>query len=336
MTRTFIIAEAGVNHGGSIDTAITLVERAKECGADAVKFQSFRAEKLVSKRAEKAEYQKHTTKTSESQYRMLKNLELSGEDHGVLVRFCRQKDIVFLSSPFDEESADLLHDLDMPIFKIPSGEITNLPFLRHIAGKNRPIILSTGMSTLGEIEEALGVIRETGNQDVSLLHCVSEYPAPYREMNLRALNTLIVCFQLPVGFSDHTEGIEISIAAVALGATILEKHFTLSREMEGPDHKASLEPDEFRKMVEAIRNVELSMGDGIKRPAACEMGNIRIARKSVVAKSPIRPGEKFSERNITLKRPGYGIQPKDVSKILGMEAKVPFDIDDVITWDKVK
>jgi sialic acid synthase SpsE len=192
------------------------------------------------------------------------------------------------------------------------------------------------MSTLGEIEEALATIRETGNQDVSLLHCVSEYPAPYREMNLRAMNTLRASFQLPVGFSDHTVGIEISIAAVALGATIIEKHFTLSREMEGPDHKASLEPDEFRKMVEAIRNVELSMGDGIKRPASCEMGNIQIARKSVVAKSPIKPGEIFTEQNITLKRPGYGIQPKDISRILGMEAKIPFDTDDVITWDKVK
>jgi N,N'-diacetyllegionaminate synthase len=336
MTRTFIIAEAGVNHGGSLDIAKTLVERAKDCGADAVKFQSFRADKLVSKWAEKAEYQKHTTSASESQYRMLKNLEFSGEDHGVLVRHCREMDIAFLSSPFDEESADLLHDLNVPLFKIPSGEITNIPLLRHIAGKKRPIILSTGMSTLGEIEEALAAIRETGNQDVSLLHCVSQYPAPYREINLGAMDTIRACFHVPVGFSDHTEGIEIAIAAVALGATIIEKHFTLSREMEGPDHKASSEPDEFRKLVEAIRNVELSMGDGIKRPASCEMGNIWIARKSVVAKSPIKPGEKFTEQNITLKRPGYGIQPKDVSKIVGMEAKIPFDTDDVITWDKVK
>jgi N-acetylneuraminate synthase len=336
MTRTFIIAEAGVNHGGSIDVAAALVETAKECGADAIKFQTFRAERLVSRRAGKAEYQKRTTSASESQYGMLKNLELTADGHRTLVRRCRERDILFLSSPFDEESADLLHGLDVNIFKIPSGEITNLPFLKHVARKGRPIILSTGMSTLGEIEEALAAIREAGNPDVSLLHCVSEYPAPYPEINLRAMNTIREKFRLPVGFSDHTEGIEVSIAAVALGATILEKHFTLSREMAGPDHKASLEPVEFRRMVEAIRNVELAMGDGIKRPASCEIGNREIARKSVVATSPIRPGEKFTDRNIALKRPGYGIQPKDIGRLLGREAKVPIDADDVVTWDMVK
>ena len=261
----FIIAEAGVNHNGSVELAKKLIDAAKDAGADAVKFQTFKAENVVVKDAQKAEYQKETTGEG-SQYEMIKKLELTEEDFRELADYAKEKDIMFLSSPFDKDSIDLLNELDVPAFKVGSGEITNFPLLRYIAKKGKPIILSTGMSTLGEIEEALDVIRSEGVEDIALLHCVSNYPARIEDVNLRAMGTLKQAFKLPVGFSDHTLGITAPIAAVALGACVIEKHFTLDRNLPGPDHKASLEADELKEMVKAIREVEKVLGNGIKRP----------------------------------------------------------------------
>jgi N-acetylneuraminate synthase len=334
--RTFIIAEVGVNHNGSLTLAKKLIDAARAVGANAVKFQTFAAARLASDCAEKAEYQKRTTYGEPGQLPMLKKLELDRRSHLVLKDYCRQKKILFLSSPFDEASADLLDSIGVKIFKVPSGEITNLPFLRHIAIKGREIILSTGMSTLGEVEEAIAVIDESAKVKVRLLHCVTEYPAPVESVNLNAMNTLRTAFRLPVGFSDHTQGIEIAIAAVALGAEIIEKHLTLDRTMEGPDHKASLEPREFKAMVDAIRHVERSLGDGRKQPAPCEIKNISIARKSVVASRRIKRGEKLSYRNTTLKRPGYGIQPRDIGKIYGLMPKKDIESDHVISWANLR
>ncbi len=334
--RAFIIAEAGVNHNGSVDVAKRLIDEARHAGADCIKFQSFIADKLVSRSAEKAQYQKQTTEGPTTQYEMLKRLELSEEDHRTLLAHCRENGMMFLSSAFDEESADLLEDLGVVAYKIPSGEVTNHGFLRYLAQKEKPLILSTGMSTLAEVAEAIEVIIAAGNQQLYLLHCVTEYPAPFAEINLKAMLTLENAFGFPVGYSDHTEGIEVAVAAVALGARIIEKHFTLSRDMAGPDHKASLEPHELRAMVEAIRNVEDSLGNGVKMPAPCEMKNMAVARKSVVARRDIASGERISRENVAIKRPGHGIQPKDIDKVMGLMVTTDVAADSVITWEDLK
>lgn len=331
--NTFVIAEAGVNHNGSIDLALRLVEEARQAGADAVKFQTFRAERLVSRSAQKAQYQKRNTDGADTQFEMLERLELSDDDHRTLLAHCRMAGITFLSSPFDEESADLLDELGVEAFKIPSGELTNLALLRHLADKGRPLILSTGMATLAEVGEAVDVIVASGNRQLSLLHCLTEYPAPFAEVNLRAMLTLKDAFGFPVGYSDHTPGLEIAIAAVALGASIIEKHFTLSRDLPGPDHRSSLEPSELAQMVEAIRNVEQALGDGVKSPAPCELKNIPIARKSVVAERDFAAGERLTRQNVAIKRPGDGIQPRDLEKVVGRTVAVDIKAGDVVTWE---
>jgi len=333
MPHVFIIAEAGVNHNGSVDLALKLIDSAKASGADAVKFQTFRADKLATRTAHKAAYQERTTASEESQFEMLERLELDAGTHKRLIEYCHQVGIQFLSSPFDAESADLLAEMDIPLFKIPSGEITNLPFLDHVARKGRPIILSTGMSTLGEIEEALTVLRAAGNKPITLLHCVTEYPAPYAEVNLRAMNTLRVAFGLPVGYSDHTPGIEIPIAAAALGAEVIEKHFTIDRSLPGPDHAASLEPDELEKMVTAIRHVEAALGDGIKAPARCELPNISVARKSVVAARSLIAGQRLTSEDLDIKRPGNGIAPRLKPMLIGRTLSAGVEKDEVLRWD---
>lgn len=328
--KTFIIAEAGVNHNGSIDVAIKMIDAAKEAGADCIKFQTFKAKDLVSGLASKAEYQKKQTKKGESQLSMLQKLELSHEDFSLLDQHCKKQDIIFLSTPFDLRSIEFLQTLNMKHWKIPSGEITNLPYLIKIAQTHMPVILSTGMSTLVEIDDALKVLREFGSGEVTLLHCTTEYPAPFSEVNLHAMETLRKTFNLDVGYSDHTTGIEIPIAAVALGATVIEKHFTLDREMEGPDHKASLEPDELKSMVSAIRNIEISLGSGEKEPSPSEIKNIPIARKSITASRDIKKGEPFSVDNITTKRPGNGISPMQWFEVLGKVSKRSFQEDEMI------
>lgn len=341
MNKVFIIAEAGVNHNGSIESALKLVDAAKEAGADAVKFQTFKAEKLATRNAPKAKYQVENTGPAESQFDMLKKLELSFPQHKELMAYCKEREILFLSTPFDEESADMLDDLGMIIFKVPSGEITNKPLLQHIAAKCKPIILSTGMSYLGEVEKAIGWINEIWDKlddrpQLSLLHCVSNYPAAVEDTNLSAINTMQKAFGLPVGYSDHTIGIEIPIAAVAIGAEIIEKHFTLDRHMKGPDHKASLEPDEMKKMVKAIRNVERAMGDGIKRPVKNEENTINVARKSLVAVRDIRLGNTISTDDIAIKRPGDGIPPEFKDMVVNMQAQRDIPADSVIRWEDLK
>jgi N,N'-diacetyllegionaminate synthase len=328
----FIIAEAGVNHNGSLEIAKTLIDVAAQSGADAVKFQTFKADKLVSKTAQKASYQKQTTDADESQYAMIKKLELDERAHHELIEYCAQKNILFLSTPFDHESIDLLADLGMEIFKIPSGEITNLPYLRHIGSLKKEVILSTGMATLDEIDAALHVLTGAGTakESISVLHATTEYPCPMDEVNLRAMHTIRDTFDIRIGYSDHTRGIEIPIAAAAMGASVIEKHFTLDREMEGPDHKASLEPDELIAMVHAIRNIEKALGDGIKRPSPSELKNIPIARKSIVASRAITKGERLSEENIIIKRPGNGISPMRYDEIIGTVASKNYDEDEAI------
>lgn len=328
----FIIAEAGVNHNGSLEIAKALIDVAAQSGADAVKFQTFKADKLVSKTAQKASYQKQTTDADESQYAMIKKLELDEKAHHELIEYCAQKNILFLSTPFDHESIDLLADLGMEIFKIPSGEITNLPYLRHIGSLQKEVILSTGMATLDEIDAALHVLTtaRTAKERISVLHATTEYPCPMDEVNLRAMQTIRDTFDIRVGYSDHTRGIEVPIAAAAMGAGVIEKHFTLDREMEGPDHKASLEPDELIAMVHAIRNIEKALGDGIKRPSSSELKNIPIARKSIVASRAITKGERLSEENITIKRPGNGISPMRYDEIIGTVASKNYDEDEAI------
>ena len=332
MIRTFIIAEAGVNHNGSLELAFNLIDAAKDAGADAVKFQSFKADTLVSKSAEKAKYQKVTTDTSESQYEMIKKLELSLEDHNKLIAYCLKKEIQFLSSPFDLDSIDLLYDLGLEIFKIPSGEIINLPYLRKIGKLNKNIILSTGMSDLGEIEDAIDVLVENGTdrEKITILQCNTEYPTPYEDVNLKAMLTIKNAFDVKVGYSDHTKGIEVPIAAVALGASVIEKHFTLDRNMEGPDHKASLEPNELKEMVKSIRNIEKALGDGIKSPSPSELKNKPIARKSIIAIKKINKGEVFTEENVGIKRPGTGISPMRWDEVIGKYSNYDFEYDDLI------
>lgn len=329
---TFIIAEAGVNHNGFLELAKKLIDVACEAGVDAVKFQTFKAGRLVSKTAQKANYQKQTTDLAESQYDMIKKLELNEAAHRELIAYCKSKRILFLSTPFDHESIDLLDTLGMEIFKIPSGEITNLPYLRHIGSLKKQVILSTGMADLGEIEDALEVLTAAGTskEDITVLHATTEYPCPIGEVNLRAMQTIAGAFDIKTGYSDHTNGIEIPIAAAAMGATVIEKHFTLNREMEGPDHKASLEPDELVAMVKAIRNIEKALGDGIKKPSPSEIKNMNIARKSIVAARPIHKGEFLSNDNMTIKRPGNGINPMRWDEILGSVASKDYQEDELI------
>jgi len=330
--KTFIIAEAGVNHNGSLEIAKKMVEVAKECGADAIKFQTFKAENVISKIAPKAEYQKQTTSSDESQLEMVKKLELSFEHFKELKDHCDKIGITFISTPFDFESIYFLRDLGMEIFKIPSGEITNLPYLEKIGRLNKKVILSTGMADLGEIEDALDILIQSGTprESVTILHCNTEYPTPYEDVNVLAIKTIKEAFKVKVGYSDHTPGIEIPIAAVALGATVIEKHFTLDRSMPGPDHKASLEPHELKAMIIAIRNVEKALGNGIKRPSPSELKNKPIARKSIVAKKDIKKGEVFTQENITVKRPGTGISPMRWYEVLGTQAQRDYKEDELI------
>lgn len=332
MNKVFIIAEAGVNHNGSLEIAKKLIDAASDAGADAVKFQTFKADKLVSKKAQKAEYQKETTDSAESQYDMIKKLELDKIAHHELISYCKIKNILFLSTPFDHESIALLHCLEMPIFKIPSGEITNLPYLRLIGSLKKEVILSTGMANLDEIKDALDVLIKAGTpkERITVLHATTEYPCPIEDVNLKAMQTIADAFSLRVGYSDHTKGIEVSIAAVALGAAVIEKHFTLDRSMEGPDHKASLEPEELNAMVKAIRNIERALGDGIKKPSKSEAKNMPIARKSIVASKTIHIGEVLSSDNIAIKRPGNGISPMRWDEVLGTIASKNYDEDELI------
>ena len=335
-SKVFIIAEAGVNHNGSLDLAYQLVDVAKEAGADAIKFQTFKAENVVSKLADKAEYQKKTTGSDKSQLEMIKKLELSFEDFVKLKKYCDKKEIMFLSTPFDYQSIDFLYDL-VDIYKIPSGEIINYPYLKHIAAKNKPLIMSTGMSNLGEIEEAINIIRSVNSEaKISLLHCTTNYPTPYEEVNLKAIQTLAAAFKLPVGYSDHTLGIEVPIAAVARGAKIIEKHFTLDKKLPGPDHKASLEPSELKEMVKAIRNIEMALGDGIKKPNKSETEIMKVARRSLIATRDIRAGEIIKESDIAIKRPGTGILPKFKEIVIGMKLINDIRQDEPFRWENFK
>lgn len=328
--RVVIIAEAGVNHNGSLELAKKLAEQARNAGADYVKFQTFKAEKLVTLDARKADYQIENTRQADSQYDMLKKLELSYEDFRELKQYCEEIGISFLSTPFDFDSMDFLGELGMDFFKIPSGEVTNLPYLERIAGTGLPVVLSTGMCTVEEIEAAVRILRNGKCTDISILHCTTEYPAPAEECNLNVIETLKSRFNVRVGYSDHTEGILVPIVAVASGAEIIEKHFTLDRNMEGPDHKASLEPQELKEMVEKIRLVEKILGSDEKKPTESEIRNIGVARKSIVAKCDINEGAIFSVENIDVKRPGTGISPMQWYDVLGKRAKRNFKRDEMI------
>ena len=317
--QVLIIAEAGVNHNGRIDIAMKLIDAAKEAGADIVKFQTFKSEKLVTRTAQKAAYQKKTTGSNESQFEMLKKLELSEKDHYLLVNYCKKKNIKFLSTPFDLDSIDLLSSLKMDIFKIPSGELNNLPYIKKIGGLNKKIIMSTGMSTMKEVQDNLKILLKAGakRKNIIVLHCHSEYPTPMQDVNLNAMLTMRKILGVQVGYSDHTVGIEIPIAAVALGATVIEKHFTLDKLMDGPDHKASLNPDELKAMVTAIRNIEKALGDGVKRPTARELQNKKVAQKSIHISQALPKGTMLQENHLTMKRPSGGISPMKMNLVLG-------------------
>lgn len=329
----FVIAEAGVNHNGELQLAEELVDAASEAGADAVKFQTFSADRLVTRTAAKAQYQQQTTGGQESQYTMLQRLELTIADHERLFARAQQRGVLFLSTPFDQASADLLFELDVPAVKVGSGDLTNLPLLRYLARHGKPIILSTGMAYLGEVEEAVHCIQEHSDAGLVLLHCVSDYPAHERDVNLRAMNTLARVFGLAAGYSDHTLGIAIPIAAVALGACVIEKHLTLDRSLPGPDHRLSLEPRQFSAMVKAIRDVESCLGDGIKRPTASEQDVARAARKSVVSIVDISQGTAVTADMLAIKRPGTGIPPRDLEKIEGRIARITIPADTVLQWE---
>lgn len=328
----FIIAEAGVNHNGDINIAKKLIDAAVEAGADAVKFQTFKTENLVSKNAQKAEYQKSTTDEQESQFEMIKKLELDVKTHHKLISYCKTKNIMFLSTPFDLDSVDLLSDLGLKIFKIPSGEITNLPYLQKIGALNKKIVLSTGMSNMDEIGDALKTLTASGTKktNITVLHANSEYPTPMEDVNLNAMLSIRDTFNVACGYSDHTLGIEVDIAAVAMGAQCIEKHFTLDKTMDGPDHKASLEPHELIAMVKAIRNIEKALGDGVKKPSKSESKNMTIARKSIVASKDIKKGEILNEENLAIKRPGDGISPMKWNDILGSAAQKDYNADELI------
>ena len=330
--KVLVIAEAGVNHNGSLETAKKLVDVASEAGADMVKFQTFSADRLVTISANKAEYQNQTTDASESQHAMIRKLELSREMHEDIIAYCKQCNIEFFSTGFDTQSIDMLVDLGLEQFKIPSGEITNLPYLRHIGKFGKPVILSTGMAILGEIETALDVLETSGTprNQITVLHCNTEYPTPMVDVNLRAMLSIRDTFGVAVGYSDHSLGIEVPVAAVAMGASVIEKHFTLDRTLPGPDQQASLEPDELKAMVEAIRNIEKALGDGIKRPSPSELKNKPIVQKSVIASTAIRIGEQFSEANVTVKRPGIGISPMRWDEIIGRIASRDYAPNELI------
>jgi N,N'-diacetyllegionaminate synthase len=330
MGKVLVIAEAGVNHNGSMELAKEMVRKAKAAGVDYIKFQTFIPRQLVSKYAAKAEYQKETTGSQQSQLQMLEKLALTYDDFKELKGYCSEIGIGFISTPFDFESIDFLESLDMDFWKIPSGEVTNLPYLEKLGRTGRRVIISTGMCEIDEIDKAIKVLEENGTKDITILHCNTEYPTPFEDVNLLAMNHLAKEFGKPVGYSDHTKGIEIPIAAVALGATVIEKHFTLDKNMEGPDHRASLEPDELKKMVDAIRNIELGLGDGIKRRTASEQKNYAVARKSIVAKTDIASGEIFTEENITVKRPGNGISPMKWHEVLGKRATHVYHEDELL------
>ena len=330
--KVLIIAEAGVNHNGDMQLAKQLIEAAAESGADVVKFQTFQADQLATTKAAKASYQQQTTDKAENQQAMLKRLELSFDQHQQLISHCHNSFIEFLSTAFDDPSIDLLNTLNLKRLKIPSGEITNLPYLRRMGGIGKPLILSTGMANLGEIEAALAVLETAGTDraQITVLHCTTEYPAPMAEVNLRAMQTIGQAFGVAVGYSDHTADIEVPTAAVALGATVIEKHITLDQNLPGPDHKASLEPKEFAAMVNAIRNIEQALGDGIKRPTASEAANLQVVRKSLVASRAISIGELFSVANITAKRPGTGISPMRWDELIGRPSPRAFAPDELI------
>lgn len=332
--HTLIIAEAGVNHNGSIDIAKQLVDKAVEAGVDIIKFQTFKADKLVSKSAKQAEYQKKNigTNSDDSQYNMLKKLELSEQDHQELMAYCKERGIQFFSTAFDLESIDYLHSLNLGLWKIPSGEITNYPYIKKIASYHEPVILSTGMCEMDDISAAMNVLCKNGVERnlITILHCNTEYPTPYKDVNLLAMQQIKKEYQVSVGYSDHTKGIEVPIAAVALGASVIEKHFTLDRNMEGPDHKASLEPEELKAMVSAIRHIEQALGDGHKQISESERKNIAIARKSIVAACPIKKGEMLTEQNLTVKRPGTGISPMRWEEVIGTKAIKDFAEEDLI------
>ena len=341
--KIFIIAEAGVNHNGDSKLAFRLVDKAKEAGADAVKFQTFKSEQLVSRNVALAQYQKdNMPEARENQYQMLKRLELSFDNFKRIKEYCGKKDIIFLSTPFDYESADFLEEI-VPLYKISSGDLTNLPFLEYIARKNKPVILSTGMSTLSEVKEAVAAIQKNQKSisaspysPLILLHCTTNYPCPYAEVNLGAMQTLRDTFGLPVGYSDHTLGIEISIAAAALESTVIEKHFTLDRNMKGPDHKASIEPDELKAMVKAIRNIEESLGDGIKRQTEKELEIMGAIRKGLVAARDLKENEIIQRDMFTIKRPVYGIQPFELKKVIGLRLKRDKKEDESLVWEDFK
>ena len=325
----YIIAEAGVNHNGDINLAYQLVDAAKAAGVDCIKFQTFKSENLVSHTAQKAEYQKAATGDS-SQQDMLKQLELSFGEFVSLKEYCDRKGIFFLSTPFDFESIEFLNSIEMPFWKIPSGEVTNYPYLVALAKTEKPVVMSTGMCEMQEIEDAIAVLRENGASDIKLLHCNTEYPTPYEDVNLKAMKTLRDAFGVEVGYSDHTKGIEVPIAAVAMGAAVIEKHFTLDRNMEGPDHKASLEPQELKQMVDSIRHIEAALGSGDKKPSPSEKKNMAVARKSIVAAARIKAGDILTEENITVKRPGNGICPMRWKEVLGTRAVRDFEEDELI------
>jgi N,N'-diacetyllegionaminate synthase len=330
--KIIIIAEAGVNHNGCIETAKELIDAAAYAGADYVKFQTFTADTLVTRTVDKAEYQKNLTDKSESQFEMIKKLELTKEVHIELIQYCAGRGIKFLSTAFDINSIDLLLKLDIEFFKIPSGEITNLPYLRYIGKAGKPIILSTGMSNIFEIQEAITALIKSGTpkEKITVLHCNTEYPTPMQDVNLNAMLSIRDLLGVKIGYSDHTLGIEIPIAATAMGATVIEKHFTLDRNLPGPDHQASLEPDELKEMVQAIHNVEAAMGDGKKNPSPSELKNMPIARKSIVANKSIKKGNRFTEQNLAVKRPGTGISPMQWDDLLGKISKYDFQADDLI------
>ena len=332
--RILLIAEAGVNHNGSIEIAKRMIDAAVDAKVDYVKFQTFKAEKLVSRSAKKAAYQIENTTTGGGQFEMLEKLELNSEKHKILINYCKQKKIKFLSTAFDHDSVDLLEELGIDLYKIPSGEITNKPFLQKIASKKKPIILSTGMANIGEIEDALDVFYESGisRDEITLLHCNTEYPTPMEDVNLTAMNTIADTFKVAVGYSDHTLGIEIPIAAVARGAVCIEKHFTLDRNMEGPDHRASLEPHELKKMVQCIRNIELALGNGIKKPSKSEKKNIDVARKSIHTARKLKKGHILAENDIIMKRPGSGISPMNIQLIIGREVSNNLEEDTIISF----
>ena len=334
MHHVTIIAEAGVNHNGSLAIAKQLVDKAVEAGVDIIKFQTFKAEKLVSKSAKQADYQKKNigSRADDSQYNMLKKLELSEEDHQELIVYCKERGIQFFSTAFDMESIDYLHSLNLGLWKIPSGEVTNYPYIKKIAQYHEPVILSTGMCEMNDISAAMNVLLQHGvhRNQITILHCNTEYPTPYEDVNLRAMQQIREEYQVTVGYSDHTKGIEIPIAAVALGASVIEKHFTLDRNMEGPDHKASLEPKELKAMVAAIRNVEKALGEGKKTITESEKKNIAIARKSIVAACSIKKGELLTEQNMTVKRPGTGVSPMRWEEVLGTTAIKDYEEEDFI------